>query len=194
MSMTSHHRCIRRSIPVLAGLTFSLVASSVRPAGAQVYSIEDLGTLGGRDSWATAINNAGQVVGGARTPDGRNHAFLWTNGKIQDLGTLGGRDSWANGINNLGQVVGVSDTSDGREHACLWSNGNLQDLGHLSGDRSWARGINDAGQVVGTSWMERGVEHAFLWSQGRMQDLGVLPGGDAQEWSPPSGVVPGIEG
>ncbi len=57
----------------------------------------DLGTLGGPDSWANAINNAGQAVGAAslatlttNTVITRNasHAFLYSSGSMKDLGTL----------------------------------------------------------------------------------------------------------
>src|SRR5262245_35502446 len=53
------------------------------------YIFEDLGTLGGNFSGATAINAKGEVVGAARLPDGTSHAVLWDPGKpAQDLGTL----------------------------------------------------------------------------------------------------------
>src|SRR5438270_891169 len=44
-----------------------------------------LGTLGGRHSVAYAINDAGQVVGGADTSDGRRQAFLWQDGTMTGL-------------------------------------------------------------------------------------------------------------
>ena len=64
-----------------------------------------LGTLGGPDSTACGINDAGQVSGSAQDSAGISHAFLYSNGKMTDLGGLGG-GSWAYRINSAGQVAG----------------------------------------------------------------------------------------
>jgi probable HAF family extracellular repeat protein len=70
-------------------------------AGAQVYTITDLGPLS-----PTAINTWGQVVGNRG-----GHAWIWTRfGGFEDLGLLpGGNFSMAASINDLGEVVGTAD-------------------------------------------------------------------------------------
>jgi probable HAF family extracellular repeat protein/predicted outer membrane repeat protein len=151
-----------------------------RPTTLPRYQIIDLGTLGGSNSQAFGINEAGQVVGFADTTDGYKHAFLWDADKgMRDLGTLGGNDSTAYGINNFGQVVGSSGLTSGQLHAFLWENGSMTDLGILTGgSSSEARAINDAGQVAGEARTARNNyswQHAFIWQDGLMTDLGTFP-------------------
>jgi len=74
------------------------------------YKVQELGTLGG-DSYASAINDSGQVVGYSHPANGAPHAFLYKDDKMTDLGTLGGTSSYAYDINNSGQVVGWSHNS-----------------------------------------------------------------------------------
>jgi probable HAF family extracellular repeat protein len=152
----------------------------------------DLGTLGGPSSTANELNDAGQVVGSAGTPDGYYHAALWQGGTVLDLGTLGGPRSVATGINNLGQVVGWSDvtTSTSSYHAFRWDSGSgMHDLGTFGGTWATATAINNSGQIVGTAYT-RGFPaypyvsavHAFLWdptSGGRL--IGSLAGDNVSE-------------
>ncbi len=94
----------------------------------QAGGMVDLGTLGGDDSQAKAVNDAGQVVGEAEYSPGNNasRAFSWTQASgLVDLGTFGGSTSRALAVNNDGLIVGESDSPDGpfdvrRPHAALW--------------------------------------------------------------------------
>ena len=74
-----------------------------------------LGTLGGTNSEATAVNADGWVVGQSDVTQGFD-AFLWTpDHGMADLGTLGGGFSSALDVNDRGQVVGWSGTADTRD-------------------------------------------------------------------------------
>ena len=167
-------------------------------------SLTDLGTLGGNESEANAVNNRGQVAGEALNtiPDPYTsnfnnfyiggatqvHAFRWTRPRgIQDLGTLGGTDSAAFSINERGQIAGISFTNTTVNPATgvptldpfLWENGKMLDLGTLGGTFGVAFALNNGGQVVGYSDLpgDNTGAHPFLWDRKRgMQDLGTLGG------------------
>ncbi len=128
--------------------------------------LTDLGTLGGAESSAAAINNGDQVVGWALTPSGAGHAFLWNpGGSMQDLGTLGGSSSAAHAINDAGQIVGSAEDAAGAECATLWQNGQTYNLGVPPGfAASTAYGINASGQVVGNVRDVDGKPWAFRWT------------------------------
>jgi probable HAF family extracellular repeat protein len=146
---------------------------SLAPAHASAYTAVDLGTLsGGTRTYATAINAAGQVVGGSTLPNGDTHAFLWRKGIMTDLGTLGGHYSEGFGINNAGQVVGASETADGKVHAFVWDNGIMTDLGTVGNRRSAALDINARSRIVG------GADGtAILWKRSVIVPLLLPPGG-----------------
>ena len=99
-----------------------------------IYSVTDLGTLGGAYSGATGINNSGQVVGYSATAGNARRSFLYSNGFMADLGTLGGTNSYGAHINNQGQVAGHAEvTGNYPTHAFLYSNGGMSDLGTWGG-------------------------------------------------------------
>jgi len=124
---------------------------------------------------ATAINDRGEIAGGAYADDFR-HAALWQNGSVRDLGTLG-RWSMAADVNNRGHVVGSSETHAEDEVAFLWDGSEMVALGTLPGrSQSMAYGLNDGGQIVGQSCRWQEVldfhdPHAILWQNGEIHDL-----------------------
>lgn len=132
-------------------------------------SIHNLGTFGGNSSTANAINDLGQVVGGAYTSGGVQDAFLYSGGSMQNLGTLPGAfGSYATSINDSGQVVGWSISSVNIYHSFLWQSGNgMQDIGVLGPLASDA--VNNLGQVV----MDN-----YLYSSGSIENLNnlIVPG------------------
>ena len=86
----------------------------------------DLGTLGGVNSRAYAINDFDQIIGGSDTTTGMNHAFLREGGVMTDLNDLLPANSgWAlyeaRDINENGVIVGTG-TIKGQTHAfLLWA-------------------------------------------------------------------------
>jgi probable HAF family extracellular repeat protein len=132
----------------------------------------DRGTLGGTSSWAYAINDAGQVAGGAYFPgDADGHAIQWNGSTPTDLGTLKGV-SVALAINDAGQVAGYSFVNPGGYgsgpwHATLWNGTTPTDL-DMGGNLSEAHAINNAGQVAG--WQNY---HAVVWNGTTVTPLGT---------------------
>ena len=88
--------------------------------------MQDLGTLGGDESQAYAINSSGQIVGYSYpvTNNYSWHACIWQNGSIYDLNdyVVSGSDwslEYATAINDKGQIVGYGTNPQGQHHAFL---------------------------------------------------------------------------
>ena len=156
---------------------------------------------GGLNSYATAVNNRGEIVGwaenGVADPTCDNtlqtlqfRAAMWEpDGTMKELPPLpGDSTSAATAINDLGQVVGISGPcgiavgSVSALHSVIWQNGvpmRIPDLGGQAWNTPTA--INKAGTVVGFS-LPTGQDgtrnfEAFLWTQdGGLVRLGKLPG------------------
>ena len=132
-------------------------------------------------TWASGINNSGQVVGGSN--DGIhncNNSVFW-NGYLYSGGVFSNGGGPAAAINNSGQVVGywMGDFCEGS--AYLYSAGVSTSLGTLPGYfSSYANSINDSGQAVGYSGGGPGsgqLSEAVLYADGIVTGLGFLPGG-----------------
>ena len=158
---------------------------------------------GGLNSYATAVNNRGQIVGwaenGVADPTCNTavqtlqfRAVIWEpDGTMKELPPLpGDSTSAATAINDLGEVVGISGACGiavggvSAAHSVLWQNGVPMNIGDLGG-HSWntPAAINNLGTVVGFS-LPAGQDgtlnfEAFLWTQaGGILRLGKLLASD----------------
>jgi probable HAF family extracellular repeat protein len=160
-------------------------ASGNRAAFFDGETVRDIGTLGGAEAYAPALNDVGQVAGYSTNPGGNYRAFRWTEtGGMADLGTLyGAAASKGLAINRQGQVVGYSEPALGPVQAFIWSDtAGMVDLGRLGGGLgdAAAQAVNDAGMAAGSSTAPDGNSHGFAWTRaGGMVDLGTVGGIDS---------------
>ena len=129
-----------------------------------------LGTLGGEESEAYAINDLSQVVGVAEAVVGGG-GFLWENGKMTALPTLGQSGQGARDINESSQIVGSSIDVEGRERAVIWDGGGISALPSLHTGDTVALAINNRSQIVGQSKSRFEKWHAVAWTDGKIFDL-----------------------
>lgn len=157
-----------------------------------------LGTLGGNNSFASSVNNAGRVVGFAETSVRDSscgspqvldyYGTVWNrNGKPAVLAPPSGDTvSQAFAINDAGATAGASgpcgppnNVGYGTAHAVTWSpSGAPTALDSLGGTTAnIATAINRSGYVVGQSALTGNTTyHAVAWQQRGITDLGTLPG------------------
>ena len=145
-----------------------------------VYSVTDLGTLGG-SSEALAISDSGYIVGDSSPPTDFIRATFYRPGDSPLPLPPGDFISFsrAYGVNNSGVAVGLATFLPGRDHAAVFEIGKTTiDLGSLGGNSSQANAINAAGQIVGSSSTFNNLAtHATLFSVGASPiDLGTLGG------------------
>ncbi len=137
---------------------------------AQMQGMQDIGTLGGLNSWGRDVNNDGAIIGEsnvvAASGEHYTHAFYWFNNQMTDLGTLRSDNtagfSSAAAINDNGIIVGWAENDDRERRAFIYENGEMKDLNtllYLYDDEgvyqtpsivlTEARDINGDGLIVG---------------------------------------------
>lgn len=143
-------------------------------------SITVLENLDDGSSFATDINDHGQIVGYSDITGNTIHynPVTWVNGSITNLGSfVEWGMAFAEAINNSGQIVGHGDAPGNyggfTSHALLWDDGQVYDLNSFldssTREAGWelitARDINDAGWVVGRAHNHFTKEaHAYMLS------------------------------
>ena len=165
--------------------TGNYIAGIGSPFGSGVYHAvvwdsqrnpTDLGTLGGANSWANAVDNNGTVVGWAETAAGVMHAFRYTAaGGMVDLGTFPGSAASAQMQAwdlNSSEIVGCGNGPTGTYDMWSWTpKGGFVNL--RSGGFTCAYAVNSKRVIAGVtdligppngfSWTKRGfVLHAAI--------------------------------
>ena len=152
------------------------------------YELIDLGTLGGLESWAVAVNDGGTVVGSAR-----DSGQIITACEFDTTGQ-GNNLSWAS-ISGESAVTSVNSSGIGAGYIANNSittsavrfdasePTGVVDLGTLGGDSAMATGINSSGAIVGYARNQTGNDRATLFDStgnGANIDLGALGGLSSQ--------------
>jgi len=148
----------------------SILGTAGFAAAGPIYTLADLGTLGGPGAMATSVNGQGQAVGMMLDPYGYMHAFSSSS----PLGS-NATEAEASGINNAGQVSGTQ-YYNGDAYATVWNGGVATTVG---GAGSFALAINNPGDVAGML-VNNGQGNAFVTENGTFIDLGAFDGGS---WS-----------
>jgi len=169
---------------LIVAISLAYLAASQATA-APNYKAIDLGSLGGGTTWATGINESGQVVGFSTISlGGPYHAYFWQNdGKgMRDLGTLtpalSFSTSQAFGINDAGQVAGGSYSGTFRTFSTGPQGVGMIDVSPTNAWSPEAMAINNRGQMVGI-FNDQNIfpySHAFIMNADGtgFRDLGTL--------------------
>lgn len=151
----------------------------------------DIGTVPGRNTRFTDINNAGFATALGLVPDSYEEprSYLRTpNGTLTDIGSLPFTDpiTYAYAINNSNKITGASGPllfPDQPLRAMIWAKDVMRDLGDFGTSPNSGYAINDCGQVTGFASLFAGYRNrvAFLYSHGRMINIDGRP--DTEERS-----------
>ena len=121
-------------------------------------------------SEATAINNAGVIVGFRITSDGIAHPAQWQNGAMREIAAPNSPAWRPTGINANGDVVGYGINARQQPHLYVWRQNRLSHLGtgyHIA--------LNNSGQLAGDYQTPDRLLHACAWNGNQRVTLATLP-------------------
>jgi probable HAF family extracellular repeat protein len=141
--------------------------------------VQDIGAGLLRGSYATGINNLGQVVGTTSDAYYNEMAFIHDGGGATTHRAPGQNNCEGRAINDQGMIVLACNSYYGGARAFRYVPGAYEALDDMAGtNRNEAHGINGVGQIVGSAWGYTGGRYAAVWSRANLgTDLGGL-GGD----------------
>jgi probable HAF family extracellular repeat protein len=130
---------------------------------------DPLGTYG---TFASDINNAGQIVGTYWTDDHSAHGFLYSAGNYVTLDhpLANIASTFASGINDVGQIVGYFGSDTGT-HGFVYDGVGYTTIDDPSGFATYVTSINNNGQIAGYY-----IEDATTYFQHAFVATTVVPG------------------
>jgi probable HAF family extracellular repeat protein len=133
-------------------------AGTATAGAASTHAILDLGTLGGRQSVAEAVNRHGVVVGQAQTADGVWHGFVWD--AVDGMRSLG-PGAYPTGIDDNGRIVGYTNVTAWTADAA--GDQPVRPLPGLSGGQAHAMAVDATGGVAGDAFDTSAGWRAVRW-------------------------------
>jgi probable HAF family extracellular repeat protein len=129
------------------------------------FTETDIDYPGALRTFATGINNQGDIVGYCRDASNARHGFLCSGGIFQVVDVPGASASYPLGINDAGQVSGYYLDGTGA-HGFTLINGHYTTINFAAGD-TYLFKINNRGQVAGgfSDGSSPGV--AFVFDHGK---------------------------
>jgi len=136
--------------------------------GAKSYSFSytTIDYPGAYATFASGINNAGQIVGLYTDLHGIGHGYLDVAGAFTTIDFPGAAQTFAGGINNAGSVVGTYYDQAGGYHGFLYKAGSYTSLDYPNATGTQANGINDDNQISGTYRDTASNPHGFQYQAG----------------------------
>lgn len=142
----------------------------------RTYKAIFLGTFGGYQTIAYGINDKNQIIGHSQLDSkGRQHAFLYSDGRLIDLNPEENSYGWGTAINDAGSVAGfISDEQS--TFAFTYREGEFINIGKLLpvGVSSQGSAINRSGTVVGQTTIPNSDSTPFIYRSGQIEHLAAL--------------------
>lgn len=144
-------------------------------ADAAVFSIVDLGSLGGGWSSGAALNNSGDVAGMSRNASGETRAFLYRSGSMIQLPLPAG--FFVGAMDDAGTVAGTAGEGAGASTAFLHRDGVTKTFSFDGVSSLAINAVDIGGTMVGSAaFRGSGAPKAIAVKGGAISDLGTLGG------------------
>jgi probable HAF family extracellular repeat protein len=150
--------------PLLVLVAVIVWLPSVPRAQSTSFTFTKLHAPGALETFPTAINARGQIVGHYHKLtfpnfDREPHGFLLDRGSYTTIDFPGGGSTYPTALNAKGQIVGHILTGGGSTTGFVWEHGVFT----LLGDNTRPVAINDSGQIAGS--FTDSSTHGFLKDQ-----------------------------